>query len=128
MIVYETNGGETDTTNYDFQAFSGDIAYATLVYPNGKEVCVRGVNFVGTPMQSLSNIVAVGDEPVVDNGFCGAESGLLPITTISPAVLVSNLELQGKDEELVTPSILKRPQSLHRRKKAKQHRKRRRNL
>jgi len=126
MIVYETNGGETDTTNYDFQAFSGDIAYATLVYPNGKEVCVRGVNFVGTPMQSLSNIVAVGDQSVVDNGFCGAESGLLPITTISPAVLVSNLELQGKDEELVTPSILKRPQSLHRRKKARQQRKRRR--
>ena len=126
MIVYETNGGETDTTNYDFQAFSGDIAYATLVYPNGREVCVRGVNFVGTPMQSLSNIVAVGDQSVVDNGFCGAESGLLPITTISPAVLVSNLELQGKDEELVTPSILKRPQSLHRRKKARQQRKKRR--
>lgn len=42
MIVYETNGGETDTTNYDFQAFSGDIAYATLIYPNGREVCVRG--------------------------------------------------------------------------------------
>ncbi len=126
MIVYETNGGETDTTNYDFQAFSGDIAYATLVYPNGREVCVRGVNFVGTPMQSLSNIVAVGDQPIVDNGFCGAESGLLPITTISPAVLVSNLELQGKDEELVTPNILKRPQSLHRRRKSKQQRKRRR--
>jgi predicted Zn-dependent protease len=117
MIVYETNGGETDTTNYDFQAFSGDIAYATLVYPNGKEVCVRGVNFVGTPLQSLGNIVAVGDSPELDNGFCGAESGLLPISTIAPAVLVRNLELQGKDEELVTPTILKRPQSLKRKKK-----------
>lgn len=126
MIVYETNGGETDTTNYDFQAFSGDIAYATLVYPNGREVCVRGVNFVGTPLQSLSNIVAIGDSPEIDNGFCGAESGLLPITTISPAVVVSNLELQGKDEELVTPNILKRPLSLKRRKKAKHRRKRRR--
>ncbi|MFO0416689.1 MAG: TldD/PmbA family protein [Pseudomonadota bacterium] len=125
MIVYETNGGETDTTNYDFQAFSGDIAYATLIYPNGKEVCVRGVNFVGTPLQSLSNIVAVGDSPELDNGFCGAESGLLPISTISPAVLVRHLELQGKEEELVTPSILKRPQSLKRKRKPKQSRKRR---
>jgi len=124
MIVYETNGGETDTTNYDFQAFSGDIAYATLVYPSGREVCVRGVNFVGTPLQSLSNIIAIGDTPEIDNGFCGAESGLLPITTISPAVVVSNLELQGKDEELVTPSILKRPQSLKRRRKSKQQRRR----
>jgi predicted Zn-dependent protease len=127
MIVYETSGGETDTTNYDFQAFSGDISYATLVYPNGREVPVRGVNFVGTPLQSLNNIIAMGDSPQVDNGFCGAESGLIPITTISPAALISNLELQGKDEELVTPNILQRPKSLHRkRKRTKQRRKQRR--
>lgn len=126
MIVYETSGGETDTTNYDFQAFSGDIAYATLVYPNGREVPVRGVNFVGTPLQSLNNIIAMGDTQQVDNGFCGAESGLIPITTISPAALVSNLELQGKDEELVTPSILQRPKSLHRKRKRSKRRRGRR--
>jgi predicted Zn-dependent protease len=126
LIVYETSGGETDTTNYDFQAFSGDISYATLVYPNGREVPVRGVNFVGTPLQSLNNIIAMGDTPIVDNGFCGAESGLLPITTISPAALISNLELQGKDEELVTPSILQRPKSLHRKRKRTKQRRRKR--
>ncbi len=125
MIVYETNGGETDTTNYDFQAFSGDIAFATLVYPNGREVCVRGVNFIGTPLQALSNVAAVGDQPELDNGYCGAESGLIPISTISPAVLISNLELQGKDEELVTPSILKRPKILKQRPRPKRRRKRR---
>jgi predicted Zn-dependent protease len=125
MIVYETSGGETDTTNYDFQAFAGEISYATLVYPSGKEVCVRGVNFVGTPLQSLGNIVAVGDSQELDNGFCGAESGLIPISTIAPAVLLSNLELQGKDEELVTPHILQRPKSLRRRKTLKNRKRRR---
>ena len=127
MIVYETAGGETDTTNYDFQAFSGNISYATLVYPNGREVPVRGVNFVGTPLQSLNNIIAMGDTPTLDNGFCGAESGLLPISTISPAALISNLELQGKDEEMVTPTILQRPKSLHRKRKRTKQRRRRRN-
>lgn len=127
MIVYETAGGETDTTNYDFQAFSGNISYATLVYPSGREVPVRGVNFVGTPLQSLNNIIAMGDTPTLDNGFCGAESGLLPISTISPAALISNLELQGKDEELVTPTILQRPKSLHRRRKRTKQRRRKRN-
>jgi predicted Zn-dependent protease len=126
MIVYETNGGETATTNYDFQAFAGDISYATLIYPNGKEVAIRGVNFVGTPLQSLSNIIAVGDEQQLDNGFCGAESGLVPISTISPAVLISNLELQGKEEELVTPHILQRPKFFRRRKNSKHRRTRRR--
>ena len=125
MIVYETSGGETDTTNYDFQAFSGNISYATLVYPNGREIPVRGVNFVGTPLQSLNNIIAMGDTAELDNGFCGAESGLIPISTISPAALISNLELQGKDEELVTPSILQRPKSLHRKRKRTKQRRRR---
>jgi TldD protein len=117
MIIYETSGGETETTAYNFQAFSGEISYAKLVYPNGKEVVVRGVDFVGTPMQALNNVIATGNELVVNNGYCGAESGFLPITTISPAVLLSNLELQSKSEELVTPFILKKPRLSRRKKK-----------
>lgn len=109
MIVYETDGGETETTKYDFQAFRGEISFATLLYPNGKEVCVRGVNFVGTPLQSLNNIIAAGKGLAIENHYCGAESGMMPVTTISPAILLKNLELQAKDEELVTPYILPRP-------------------
>ncbi|MCB0339664.1 MAG: hypothetical protein KDD53_08670, partial [Bdellovibrionales bacterium] len=109
MIVYETSGGETDTTSYDFQGFSGEISHAALVYPNGKEVLIRGVDFVGTPLQALNNIVGVSKERELQNGYCGAESGFLPISTISPGLLISNLELQSKSEELVTPFILPRP-------------------
>jgi predicted Zn-dependent protease len=109
MIVYETSGGETDTTSYDFQAFSGEISYATLIYPDGSEVVVRGVDFVGTPLQALNNIIAVGDKQVIDNHYCGAESGFIPVTTICPAILLSNLELQAKDEALVTQYILPKP-------------------
>lgn len=109
MIVYETSGGETETTTYDFQAFFGEISYASLVYPDGREECVRGVNFVGTPLQALHNVIAVGKDLEMENGYCGAESGFIPITTIAPAVLLRNLELQAKDEELVTQYILPRP-------------------
>lgn len=109
MIVYETSGGETETTKYDFQAFFGEISFATLIYPDGKEVCVRGVNFVGTPLQALHNIIGIGDTQEMENHYCGAESGMIPVTTISPAILLKNLELQAKDEELVTPYILPRP-------------------
>lgn len=109
MIVYETAGGETDTTKYDFQAFSGEISYATLVTKTGREYVVRGVNFVGTPLQALSSIIAVGDEQILENHYCGAESGIIPVSTISPAILIKNLELQAKNEELVTQYILPRP-------------------
>ncbi|MGI6681093.1 MAG: TldD/PmbA family protein [Bdellovibrionota bacterium] len=109
MIVYETSGGETDTSSYDFQAFAGEISYATLIYANGKEETVRGVDFVGTPLQALNNIIAVGNTLHLDNSYCGAESGYVPVTTISPAILLKNLELQTKEEELITQYILKRP-------------------
>lgn len=109
LVVYETSGGETDTTNYDFQAFRGEISYATLLYPNGRESLVRGVNIVGTPLQALDHVIGIGDTRELDNSFCGAESGLLPVSMIAPAVLLSNLELQAKSEEGVAPSILKKP-------------------
>ena len=109
MIVYETCGGETDTTSYDFQGFSGEISYATLLYPDGREEAVRGVNFVGTPLLALNSIIGVGNKPVLENGYCGAESGYLPISTICPAILLRNLELQAKEEELVTQFILPSP-------------------
>lgn len=125
MIVYETSGGETETTTYDFQAFSGEISFATLVYPNGKEVVVRGVNFVGTPLQALNNIIAVGKDQEIDNGYCGAESGFIPVTTIAPAVLLSNLELQAKDEELVAQYILPRPRRQERPRRVRRRRTRR---
>ncbi len=110
LIVYETSGGETETATYNFQAFSGEVSYAALVHPDGREVPIRGVNFVGTPLQSLSNIVAVGDTPELHNDYCGAESGFIPISTIAPAVLLSNLELQAKDDEVVSHSIIPRPE------------------
>jgi TldD protein len=98
LIVYETVGGETETGKHDFQAFSGDVSYATLIYPDGHEVPVSGVDLVGTPLQALDNIIAIGKEPLLVNDYCGAESGFIPISTISPAILLSNLELQAKDE------------------------------
>ena len=109
MIVYETSGGETETTSYDFQAFFGEISYATLVYPDGREEVVRGVNFVGTPLQALNNVIAIGRDQEIDNHYCGAESGFIPVTTISPAILLKSLELQAKDEELVTQHLLPKP-------------------
>jgi predicted Zn-dependent protease len=109
MIVYETSGGETDTSSYDFQAFSGEISFAALLFPDGREVIVRGVNFVSTPLQALSNIIAVGNEQQLENHFCGAESGFIPVSTIAPAILLKSLELQAKDEALVTQHILPKP-------------------
>jgi predicted Zn-dependent protease len=109
LILLDVEGGETETEAYDFQAFLGEITVAVKVYPNGRERFVRGVDFVGTPLSSLSNILAVGRDYVTDNGFCGAESGTVSVSTISPALLLANLELQVKDPSKVTQYALPLP-------------------
>ena len=93
--VLDADSGETATKSYDFQAFLGEIRAATRVYPDGREEYVRDVSFVGTPLNAIRSIIAAGARHEVDNAYCGAESGAVPVSTISPAFLVESLELQS---------------------------------
>ncbi|MCA8960483.1 MAG: hypothetical protein KDC38_08220 [Planctomycetes bacterium] len=96
--ILRASGGETTTDAYDFQAFLGEINLASRVYPDGREEWIRGVDFVGTPLNATRSIIATGSRVEIDNAFCGAESGWVPVTTISPALLVAHLELQAKSD------------------------------
>ena len=100
--IMEAYGGETTTEAYDFQAFLGEIDLAARVYPDGRHELVRGVDFVGTPLNAVRGILAAGARQEVDNAYCGAESGYVPVSTISPALLLADLELQAKDMRPMT--------------------------
>ena len=60
----------------------------------GREELVRGVELVGTPLSSVNKLLATSVETRVFNGFCGAESGYVPVSTVAPATLISEIELQ----------------------------------
>ncbi len=109
IMVLEAEGGETATDAYNFQAFMGSISLATQVWADGRENLVRNVNFVGTPLSALRTIMAAGDEPECHNAFCGAESGVVPVSTTCPALLLSNLELQARDQRKFTQYVLPMP-------------------
>ncbi len=109
IYVRETLGGETDTRSYDFQAFKGEIMYAERVSPDGKRELCRGVDFVGTPLSALDSLVALGEDVTVDNAYCGAESGMIPVSTIAPSALMATLELQSKDRQRFAPFALPPP-------------------
>jgi TldD protein len=104
LIIKKMTGGETNTSTYDFQAFSATPLVVYKVDPDtGKETLVRDVEIVGTPLVSINKIIATGDDYAVFNGFCGAESGYVPVSTIAPSILVSEIELQrqtSKKEKL----------------------------
>ena len=80
------------------------------VYPNGKpDELVRGVDLIGTPLTSFSKIVAADDSPDIFNGICGAESGLVPVSAISPGVLITQIEVQKRAKSKELPPILPPP-------------------
>jgi len=95
LLIEDITGGNTNTSSYGYQAFKG---VPRMVYridvATGKEELVRGVEIVGTPLTSINKIVATGDEYGVFNGFCGAESGYVPVSTVAPAALITEIELQ----------------------------------
>ena len=70
---------------------------------------MRGVDIVGTPLASFAKILATSDRVEVFNGYCGAESGTVPVSAVSPALLVSEIEIQKKDKSLDRPPLLPRP-------------------
>jgi hypothetical protein len=68
------------------------------VYPDGREELVRGVDLIGTPLTTFGKIITGDDHIEVFNGLCGAESGFVPVSASSPAILVSQIEVQKKEK------------------------------
>jgi TldD protein len=95
LVIQDITGGNTNTASWGYQAFKGTprLVYRVDV-ATGREELVRGVELVGTPLTSINKLVATGDEVKVFNGFCGAESGYVPVSTVAPAALIAEIELQ----------------------------------
>jgi TldD protein len=110
LLIDDIAGGFTFTGRGQPQAFQVLPLVVYKVYPDGRpDELVRGVDIVGTPLAALTKIVATGDTPEVFNGYCGAESGSVPVAAASPAILTSELEVQKKESSTDRPPILPPP-------------------
>ncbi len=110
FLIRSIVAGETNTSKYGFQAFKGTPILVYKIYTeNGREELVRGVEIVGTPLSSISKILFTGDDYKVMNGYCIAESGFIPISTIAPSILLSEIELQRTSSMKTKPPILPPP-------------------
>jgi TldD protein len=110
LIIRDITGGNTNTSTFGYQAFKGmpRMVYRVDVR-DGKETLVRGVEIVGTPLSSINRIMATGKGYGVFNGFCGAESGNVPVSTVAPSTLLQEIELQRAMEGKDRPPILESP-------------------
>jgi len=110
LLIRDITGGNTNTSSYGYQAFKGVPRMVFRVdVKTGEETLVRGVEIVGTPLSAINRILVTGRKPGIFNGFCGAESGNVPVSTVAPALLLQEIELQRTQEGKDRPPLLPRP-------------------
>jgi TldD protein len=110
LLIDDIAGGFTFTGRGQPQILQLEPLVVFKVYPDGRpDELVRGVDTVSTPLISLTKIVATGDTLEVFNGYCGAESGSVPVAAAAPMMLLSELEVQKKRGGTDRPPALPPP-------------------
>jgi predicted Zn-dependent protease len=110
LIFTEISGGFTSTGRSSPNAFNVTPLVVYRIFTDGREdELVRGVDLIGTPLTTFGKIIATGSESEVFNGTCGAESGSVPVSAVSPSILVSEIEVQKKAKSQEKLPILPPP-------------------
>ena len=110
LYFRDVTSGVTNTSRQGVQAFKVVPIMVYKVYPDGRpDELIRGADIVGTPLASFAKILATSDRPQVFNGYCGAESGSVPVSAVSPALLVSEIEIEKKNKSQDRPPLLPFP-------------------
>lgn len=110
-LYYVTvEGGFTFTSRTIPNAFNVNPIVVYKIYADGRpDELVRGVDLIGTPLTTFSNIIGASKDIGIFNGICGAESGGVPVSASSPSLLVSLIEVQKKQKSQAKPPILTAP-------------------
>jgi TldD protein len=104
------SGGFTQTGRYMPNAFNVTPLIVYRIFADGSpDELVRGVDLVGTPLSIFSQVASCGDDHGAFNGYCGAESGSLPVSCLAPTLYIKMIETQKKAKSSAQPPILERP-------------------
>ena len=109
LYFEDIQGGFTFTGRTIPNAFNVLPLLVYRIYPDGRQELVRGVDLIGTPLTTFSKIAAADRKVAVFNGICGAESGGVPVSAVSPGILVSQIEVQKKTKSQERPPVLPAP-------------------
>jgi len=112
LYFRDIQGGFTTTSREGVQAFKVMPLVVYRVYADGRpDELIRGADIVGTPLAAFGKILATSDRTEVFNGYCGAESGSVPVSAISPAILVSEMEIERQRTAQDRPPLLPPPEN-----------------
>jgi len=112
LIFDDISGGFTFTGRTTPNSYAVSPVTVWRVYPDERpDELVRGVDLIGTPLTTFSRIMGASDTTQVFNGVCGAESGWVPVSAISPDLLISEVEVQRREKENDRPPLLPAPRA-----------------
>ncbi len=110
LLVTDISGGFTITERSLPQSFSVQATMAYKVYADGRpDEPARGLNLIGTPLQTFARILVTSDDYGVFNGSCGAESGWVPVSAVAPSLLFSEMETEKVQKSNAKPPVLNPP-------------------
>lgn len=106
----DVTGGFTNTDRYSPNAFNIMPTEVYRIYTDGRpDELVRGVDLIGTPLSMFAEIEATGDKKEIFTGYCGAESGNVPVSAVAPSLFVRRIETQKKPKLNLQSPLLSRP-------------------
>jgi predicted Zn-dependent protease len=108
LLFKDIQGGYTQTSRASTQGFKVMPVLVYRVWTDGRpDELIRGVDIIGTPLTALSSITAAGDDYATFNGYCGSDSGWVPVSAVSPSLLFGRIEVglreKGRDKPPVLP-------------------------
>ncbi len=109
LMLDDIQGGFAITGRAFPNSFQVNPLVMYRIYADGTKEYVRGVTFIGTPLTTIGRIEAGADDYGTFNGYCGAESGNIPVSAVSPSILISQIEVQKISADRSKPPILPSP-------------------
>jgi len=111
-LFEDVTGGYTITDVNSPNVFNITPTEVYRIYVDGRpDELVRGVNLIGTPLAMFAEIQASGKDKGIFTGICGAESGGVPVSAISPALFVRRIETQKNITSNIEAPALSKPSS-----------------
>ncbi len=112
LLFEDISGGFTTTSRQGPQSFKVLPIVVYRIFADGRpDELIRGADIVGTPLTCFETITHTADDSAVFNGSCGAESGWVPVSAVSPSVLISTIEIEKRRRSQSRPPILAPPVS-----------------
>ncbi|MDD3241843.1 MAG: TldD/PmbA family protein [Bacilli bacterium] len=90
------SGGSVNPATGDFN-FAVEDAF--LIEDGQLTKRIKGITLIGNSKDILNKVEMVGDDLTLASGYCGSDSGMIPVTIGQPTIKISKILVGGRDND-----------------------------